>query len=577
VDEADKKGKPILLDYDARGNLIQKGDSLFTYNFENQLVRVSKANGGMVVENFYNSAGQRVIQTSPEDTIIYIDGIFEVNKTHVSRHVWAGPLLLSTITEPLDTVTWISRLPSDSLALAAGTGRLPKGSLLSLSGFACFGLAFAAFRTGKRKGWLAELNNAFSGMRQKPWQAAVTLLLIPGFLTSHYGIGNRKQVAEDPQSYIKWYFYHSNHLGSVNVVTDETGKVVERRDYKPYGDRFEWAGPNEGPRELLLTFGGHYFDDQSGLYYLGARHYDPQLGRFLTADTQIPDPQNPKTLNRYAFAGGNPIRYIDPTGHAWWDFLIAAFVFIAAIVLTVVSCGALAGLAVALIAVGAALIAASISLAMGLTPSDTQFWENVVTGLVIGAVVSAGIIALPVAFGTASFSASYISSMALVGAAFGAIESVVSHFCSGGSADNLLGMELFKDIIVGGITGAIGGAVMGKIAGGISKLAQYSNIFAKIGKALLQGIRFTMKGAGIFYKMLSLGYAAVKSALNYLLLGGGPAHLGGDLFRRFVAPKLEALATDIVVGASVVIGLGIFVITNSQNSTESLQTMPAAP
>jgi len=52
-----------------------------------------------------------------------------------------------------------------------------------------------------------------------------------------------------------------------------------------------------------------------GLYDYGARYYDPALGRFIQADTMVPSPANPQTLNRYAYTRNNPIKYNDPTGH----------------------------------------------------------------------------------------------------------------------------------------------------------------------------------------------------------------------------------------------------------------------
>ncbi|MFZ1549804.1 MAG: RHS repeat-associated core domain-containing protein, partial [Anaerolineae bacterium] len=53
-----------------------------------------------------------------------------------------------------------------------------------------------------------------------------------------------------------------------------------------------------------------------GLYFYNARYYDPALGRFTQADTLIPQPQNPQSLNRYAYAANNSLRFSDPSGHA---------------------------------------------------------------------------------------------------------------------------------------------------------------------------------------------------------------------------------------------------------------------
>jgi hypothetical protein len=48
---------------------------------------------------------------------------------------------------------------------------------------------------------------------------------------------------------------------------------------------------------------------------MGARFYDPALGRWLSADTLVPDPANPQSLNRYSWVLANPLRFVDPTGH----------------------------------------------------------------------------------------------------------------------------------------------------------------------------------------------------------------------------------------------------------------------
>jgi RHS repeat-associated protein len=61
-------------------------------------------------------------------------------------------------------------------------------------------------------------------------------------------------------------------------------------------------------------------DEDTGLYYYGARYYDPQLGRFIQPDTIIPDLADPQSLNRYSYVRNNPLKYIDPTGHAWLLF-----------------------------------------------------------------------------------------------------------------------------------------------------------------------------------------------------------------------------------------------------------------
>ena len=63
-----------------------------------------------------------------------------------------------------------------------------------------------------------------------------------------------------------------------------------------------------------VWFTGHQQDEDSGLVYAGARHYDPVVGRFLSVDPASGDPTNQFTFNRYAYGNNNPYRYVDPDG-----------------------------------------------------------------------------------------------------------------------------------------------------------------------------------------------------------------------------------------------------------------------
>jgi RHS repeat-associated protein len=56
-------------------------------------------------------------------------------------------------------------------------------------------------------------------------------------------------------------------------------------------------------------------DGESGLVYMNARYYDPEIGRFLSPDTIVPDALNPQSLNRYSYVANNPLSNVDPTGH----------------------------------------------------------------------------------------------------------------------------------------------------------------------------------------------------------------------------------------------------------------------
>ncbi|HNT78272.1 MAG TPA: RHS repeat-associated core domain-containing protein [Anaerolineae bacterium] len=105
-------------------------------------------------------------------------------------------------------------------------------------------------------------------------------------------------------------YLHSDHLGSASLATNSTGGVVNTMRYTAYG----LARPG-GTMVTDRRFTGQRYEAGLGLYDYNARFYDPLLGRFLAADTIVPNPANPQSLNRYAYALNNPLRYIDPSGH----------------------------------------------------------------------------------------------------------------------------------------------------------------------------------------------------------------------------------------------------------------------
>jgi len=116
------------------------------------------------------------------------------------------------------------------------------------------------------------------------------------------------------QSTVDYSYYHGDHLGSTSDITDATGALVQHTEYLPYGETYIQEG--EQKTEYLYT--GKLLDRSTGLYYYGARYYDPEIARFTQADSIIPDPADPQAFNRYSYARNNPIKYTDPTGHSWW-------------------------------------------------------------------------------------------------------------------------------------------------------------------------------------------------------------------------------------------------------------------
>src|SRR3989338_9988180 len=109
-------------------------------------------------------------------------------------------------------------------------------------------------------------------------------------------------------------FYHTDHLGSSNVLTDATGQLVSLTEHTHYGS-VAFASSLEPPASSPhIGFTGQRQDTTNGLVLFPARAYDPELGRFLQADPFVHDPGDSQTLNRYSYVRNNPMRYVDPSG-----------------------------------------------------------------------------------------------------------------------------------------------------------------------------------------------------------------------------------------------------------------------
>ena len=102
------------------------------------------------------------------------------------------------------------------------------------------------------------------------------------------------------------YYVHNNPLGAAQKMTDAAGYVVWDVDRAPFGE----INLISSAVDLPLRFPGQYFDDETGLHYNYYRDYEPATGRYIQSD-----PIGLKGgLNTYAYAGGNPLKLIDPKG-----------------------------------------------------------------------------------------------------------------------------------------------------------------------------------------------------------------------------------------------------------------------
>jgi RHS repeat-associated protein len=113
-----------------------------------------------------------------------------------------------------------------------------------------------------------------------------------------------------------YFSYHYDLRGSTIALTDEAGQVIERFQYSPYGMLLSGDAST-----TPFLFNGKYgvMTDTSGLYYMRARFYSPEIRRFVNQDILLGSIDDGQTLNRYAYVTGQPISFIDPFGLFGWE------------------------------------------------------------------------------------------------------------------------------------------------------------------------------------------------------------------------------------------------------------------
>ena len=100
--------------------------------------------------------------------------------------------------------------------------------------------------------------------------------------------------------------------GSTSSLVKEDGSADATYQYTDFGET-TIHGDDQADNEVCYT--GGIYDQTTGLYYLNARYYDPEEGRFLTEDTYCGENDQPDTQCLYVYCANNPVNYVDPSGH----------------------------------------------------------------------------------------------------------------------------------------------------------------------------------------------------------------------------------------------------------------------
>ena len=109
------------------------------------------------------------------------------------------------------------------------------------------------------------------------------------------------------------FFYHSDHLGSTSYITDDKANITQYDAYLPYGELL--VDEHSSSEDLPYKFNGKQFDEETGLYYYGARYMNPIASIWYGVD---PLAEKYSNICGYNYTLGNPIKFIDPDGTSTW-------------------------------------------------------------------------------------------------------------------------------------------------------------------------------------------------------------------------------------------------------------------
>lgn len=146
----------------------------------------------------------------------------------------------------------------------------------------------------------------------------------------------------------KVYYYNKNILGDILEIYDSKHNLVGKYEYDAWGNHKILTNIDNIANINPFRYRSYYYDNETQLYWLFSRYYDPETGRFISLDSiEYLDPGSINGLNLYCYCMNNPISYADPSGNLpqWAMWLIGGVVIAGLAIATIATGGAAGGVA----------------------------------------------------------------------------------------------------------------------------------------------------------------------------------------------------------------------------------------
>ena len=339
--------------YDKNGNLVyvntnrvmtdghrdnSVGERKLIWDEENRLLAVD--DNGFVSNYWYDADGERTVKTSGESDQVYVNGVFSGGSTNTAKFsLYVSPYLVAN-----QGGRYTKHIYAGSQRIVSKVGDFASyGSdprRIEYAGANTDGLSVDYKSKYAAQQQVIKDNYKFfdvpyNGSDNDNYADGEGFCCNDGTMEAAVAQARKAQTRavsrsfKDPDNYENLqFFYHPDHLGSSSFITNLEGEVVQHIEYVPFGEVFIEERNNVWNTPYL--FNAKEFDEETGLYYYGARYYDSRLVVWISVDPiSNYNPTNEENyldgehnsgiynnfnLNPYGYCYQNPVKLIDPNG-----------------------------------------------------------------------------------------------------------------------------------------------------------------------------------------------------------------------------------------------------------------------
>ena len=332
--EGNKVENGHVYTYDKNGNLVyvntsrmmkdghkdnSVGERKLIWDEENRLLSVD--DNGFVSNYWYDADGERTVKTSGESDQVYVNGVFSGGSTNTAKFsLYVSPYLVAN-----QGGRYTKHIYAGSQRIVSKIGDFASyGSdprRIEYAGSETDGLSvdYKSKYTAQQqviKDHYTFFDVPYNGTDNNNYADGEGFCCNDGSMEAAVAQARKAQTRavsrsfKDPDNYENLqFFYHPDHLGSSSFITNLDGEVVQHIEYVPFGEVFieernsVWNTP--------YLFNAKEFDEETGMYYYGARYYEPRLSLWMSTD---PLQEKYPNISAYVFCANSPLVYYDKIG-----------------------------------------------------------------------------------------------------------------------------------------------------------------------------------------------------------------------------------------------------------------------